>query len=228
VLLVTTPDVPALRAANRVLGMWRRLDIRKVDEVTAVVNRVSRKVEVQPDLARKVLASPVASTTVPAGFVQLEAAANVGDPSQLAAGAVRKAITALGQEIALLTHTVATPTRRTRRSEAGQVAVETVGVAGIVLVLAIILWQIALTGYSFVLAGHAAREAARQLAVGASQPAITASAKSDLPGPWRQQATVTPSGSRVTVRVTVPAIVPGIGSPVHVTGSAGTVLEDRR
>ena len=224
VVLVTTPDVPALRAANRLLGMWRRLDIRKVDDVTGVVNRVSRKIEVQPDLARKVLAAPVASTTIPAGFIELEAAANVGDPSQLAAGAVRKAITALGRELAVL---LPAPAGKARRSEAGQVAVETVGIAGIVLVLAVMLWQVALTGYSFVLAGHAAREAARQLAVGAGRPAITATATNDLPSAWRPEATVTPSGSRVSVRVTVPAIVPGIGSPIHVTASAGTVLENR-
>lgn len=232
VLLVTTPDVPALRAANRVLGMWRRLDIRKVDSVVSVVNRVSRKVEVQPDLAGKVLAAPVASTSVPAGFVQLETAVNTGDPSQLGAGAVRKAITALGREVALLPAAPAVRRRATslprgRRAEAGQVAVETVGVGAIVLIVAVMLWQIALTGYSLVLAGHAARAAARQLAVGAGRSTIAATAEADLPSSWRSQMSVTPAGNRVRVTVAVPAIVPGIHSPIHVSASAGTVIEGR-
>ena len=49
--------------------------------------------------------------------------------------------------------------------ERGQTTVEFMGIFPLVLVTVILLWQIALTGYTYVAAGHAAREGARELAV---------------------------------------------------------------
>ncbi|WP_368857920.1 CpaE family protein, partial [Streptomyces sp. DH12] len=41
-LLVTTPDVIAVRGAKRTVRMWDRLQIRKAEETTVVVNRHTR------------------------------------------------------------------------------------------------------------------------------------------------------------------------------------------
>ena len=55
VLVVTQPDVVSLRGVKRLLDLWKRLQVREDDEdVLVVLNRASRKLEVQPDLARKV------------------------------------------------------------------------------------------------------------------------------------------------------------------------------
>ena len=66
VLMVSTPDVPSLRAANRLLEMWNRLEIRapksdKGSEVLIVLNRAHRDSEVQPDLVRKVVRTTIRS-----------------------------------------------------------------------------------------------------------------------------------------------------------------------
>lgn len=47
-LLVTTPDVVAVRGAKRTVRMWDRLQIRKAEETTIVVNRHTRGTEIQP------------------------------------------------------------------------------------------------------------------------------------------------------------------------------------
>jgi pilus assembly protein CpaE len=83
-LIVATPDVPALRGANRLTDLWWRLEVREPDEVTIVLNRTSRKTEVQPDFARTVVKGTVAETTIPAQFWALEGAANSGHPERMA------------------------------------------------------------------------------------------------------------------------------------------------
>jgi len=41
-VLVTTPDVVAVRAAKRMVRMWDRLQIRKPQDITVAVNRYTR------------------------------------------------------------------------------------------------------------------------------------------------------------------------------------------
>src|SRR5690625_6699209 len=52
-LLVTTPDLPALRGARRTLSMWDRLMVRPANRVHLVLNRRSNKSEVQQSLAQR-------------------------------------------------------------------------------------------------------------------------------------------------------------------------------
>ena len=84
VLVVTQPDVASLRGVKRLLELWKRLQVREDDEdVLVVLNRASRKLEVQPDLARKVIAGRLAKTTIPAEFSAFEAAVNTGTPARM-------------------------------------------------------------------------------------------------------------------------------------------------
>ena len=54
VLIVTTPDVLALRGVRRMRELWKRLGVRADEDVRVVLNQASRGREIQPDLARKV------------------------------------------------------------------------------------------------------------------------------------------------------------------------------
>ncbi|HWC11320.1 MAG TPA: AAA family ATPase [Acidimicrobiales bacterium] len=223
-VVLTTPDVAALRAANRLLALWARLQIRKPEDVTLVVNRSSREREVQPDLVRRVVAAPLGRTPVPDGLGQLEAATNTGVPDRLPDGPVRRAIRELALELGLVTPRRAA--RFGRRGDAGQVTAETVGVTFVLMVVALFLWQVVVTGYTYVLAGHAAREGARRLAVG-EVGAVVPTVSGDLPSPWRDGMRVAVGDYRVEVTLRVPAVVPGYDTRFSMSASAGTVREDR-
>ncbi|MFI2430637.1 CpaE family protein [Streptomyces sp. NPDC018693] len=102
-LLVTTPDVVAVRGAKRTVRMWDRLQIRKAEETTVVVNRHSRATEIQPSLIQKITGTGIATTTVPAHFKELAAAVDAGRVHALdAKGTVRQALWALAGELGLV------------------------------------------------------------------------------------------------------------------------------
>ncbi|KRC95645.1 MULTISPECIES: AAA family ATPase [unclassified Streptomyces] len=112
-LLVTTPDVVAVRGAKRTVRMWDRLQIRKAEETTVVVNRHTRGTEIQPPLIQKITGTAVAATTVPANFRELQAAVDAGRVDTLdAKGAVRQALWALAGELALVKATETALVRR--------------------------------------------------------------------------------------------------------------------
>lgn len=221
VLVVTTPDVPALRSANRLLGLWDRLEIRN-GNISAVVNRVNRDTEVQPDLVRKVVDAPVTKTAVPAGFRDLEPAANTGVPGRLPQGSVRSALAQLAGEIGLIPR--ASDRKKSKvLNQAGQVAVETIGIAFVLALLTLLIWQMLLTGFTYVLAGHSAREAARAMAV---DDPVADTAREDVPGAWRDGMKVDEGDDYVEVTLKVPAIVPGVDTPFLISGRSGAVRED--
>lgn len=75
VVLVLTPDLPALRAARRTLDQWERLAVRKRTDVAIVVNRRTKKDEVTPQVVQRVLGLPV-TAVVPDGGALFERAVN--------------------------------------------------------------------------------------------------------------------------------------------------------
>ncbi|GHF60975.1 hypothetical protein GCM10010218_48130 [Streptomyces mashuensis] len=102
VLLVTTPDVVAVRAAGRMVRMWERLQIRKAEETTTVVNRHTRGAEIQPPLVARTTGTRTARTTVPAGYKELQPAVDAGRLQDLdARSGVRQALWALAGELGL-------------------------------------------------------------------------------------------------------------------------------
>ncbi|NKQ26665.1 AAA family ATPase [Streptomyces galbus] len=119
-LLVTTPDVVAVRGAKRAVRMWDRLQIRKAEETTLVVNRHSRGTEIQPALIQKITGTALAATTVPAHFKELQAAVDAGrvhalDPK----GTVRQALWALAGELGLVKAPETAVVRRGTRARGG-------------------------------------------------------------------------------------------------------------
>ncbi|MDQ0583163.1 AAA family ATPase [Streptomyces rishiriensis] len=102
-LLVTTPDVVAVRGAKRTVRMWDRLQIRKAEETTVVVNRHTRATEIQPQLIQKITGTGIAVTTIPANFRELQAAVDAGRVHALdGKGTVRQALWALAAELGLV------------------------------------------------------------------------------------------------------------------------------
>ncbi|MEU5973475.1 AAA family ATPase [Streptomyces sp. NPDC047315] len=102
-LLVTTPDVVAVRAAKRMVRMWERLQIRKAEETVVVVNRHTRGTEIQPPLIEKITGTRVAKSAVPAGFKELQPVVDAGRMQDLEAkSTVKQALWSLAGELGLV------------------------------------------------------------------------------------------------------------------------------
>ncbi|MFG2511763.1 CpaE family protein [Streptomyces sp. NPDC048584] len=102
-LLVTTPDVVAVRGAKRAVRMWDRLQIRKAEETTVVVNRHTRSTEIQPPLIRKITGTAVAATVIPAHFKELQAVVDAGRVHELEnKSTVKQALWGLAGELGLI------------------------------------------------------------------------------------------------------------------------------
>ncbi|WP_055629994.1 AAA family ATPase [Streptomyces hirsutus] len=107
-LLVTTPDVVSVRGAKRTVRMWDRLQIRKAEETTVVVNRHTRGTEIQPPLIQKITGTAVAATVVPANFKELQQVVDAGRVHDLEnKSTVKQALWTLAGELGLVKPTEA-------------------------------------------------------------------------------------------------------------------------
>ncbi|MEU8629648.1 TadE family protein [Streptomyces sp. NPDC048669] len=120
---------------------------------------------------------------------------------------------------------------RRRDRDRGQTAIEFVGVTPLIILLLVALWQCALIGYTFSLAGNAADVAARagNGAQRSSEAACKRAAKKDLPDAWQtDNITCAPERGlyRARVELAVPVLVPGIlDFGPSVTGNAASAKE---
>ncbi|MFD3547520.1 CpaE family protein [Streptomyces sp. NPDC058655] len=102
-VLVTTPDVVAVRAAKRMVRMWERLQVRKAEDTAMVVNRWSRHTEIQPALIEKITKTRATRTPVPAAFKELQAVVDAGRVQDLDnRSTVKQALWTLAGELGLL------------------------------------------------------------------------------------------------------------------------------
>ncbi|WP_326785778.1 AAA family ATPase [Streptomyces sp. NBC_00151] len=248
-LLLVTPDVIAVRAAKRMVRMWDRLQIRKAEETTTVVNRFARGTEIQPSLVERVTGTKVARSAVPAAFKELQSVVDAGRLQDLdARSTVKQALWALAAELGLVVPQEGGAGGRRRKASAsdrgalslrgrggdrGAVTLEFAGMFPLLLVVMTILWQCVLYGYSYSLAGNAADEAARAATAayavhGDFQGACDAAGSKHLPGSWKDAGIacdVDGPVMRATVDVDVPLFFPGFDAGFHVKGSAGAALE---
>ncbi|MEV2198703.1 TadE/TadG family type IV pilus assembly protein [Streptomyces fradiae] len=111
-----------------------------------------------------------------------------------------------------------------RYGDRGQVAVEFTGMVPLVLGVLLLLWQAALIGYTYSLAGNAADEAARAGAVGGD---CAAAAGSKLSGAWSASTSCGGAGDLFTadVSIRVPALFPGANLPFTVRAHAAAADE---
>ncbi|MGA4850998.1 AAA family ATPase [Streptomyces sp. G5(2025)] len=242
-LLLLTPDVVAVRAAKRMVRLWDRLQIRKAEETLTVVNRHGKGTEIQPSLVERVTGTRAARTTVPAAFKELQAAVDAGRVQDLdSRSSVKQALWALAGELGLVDTKAAGGQKRgglglRRRAAAaddrGAVTLEFAGMFPLLLAVMAILWQCALYGYTYSLAGNAADEAARAAtaayAVGeGGAGACSAAAQEHLPAAWQDaEVSCTDEGSvwKAHVSVDVPVFFPGFDAGWHVDGEAGAAKE---
>ncbi|GAA3754755.1 pilus assembly protein CpaE [Spinactinospora alkalitolerans] len=252
-IVTVTPDLPALRGAQRLVSMWGRLQVRDKKNVTALLLRHSRKNEIQPDFARKLLGTPMLSTAVPAAYRALEEASNTGDPKRVTDEALLKASSRLVGELGLLGDGAAPPAdgddgappqpdqakaaaagRRGRRgrSDGGALFVEFGALVPLLGLAMLVVWQVILVGITGMYAGHAANEGARQAAVTPGDfGRITEEARKRVHAPWNANGTFAldieqrDDASYVTVSIAMPVVLPSTSSPWHITGESMIVPE---
>ena len=245
VLVVTTPDVVALRGVRRLRDLWRRLQVREDEDLRVVLNRTSRKLEIQPDLARKVVGSQLTEAAIHDDFAALEASVNTGAPARVEDGKMRAAFERLATELDVLPGAL-DPEAAGGESrgllarlsgERGQSSAEAMGLLPIVAIVVLGMWQLGLVGYTYMLAGHAAREGARELATDPrdteKEKPYRVAAREDLPTAWRKSAEITLPGDkdevrvRVNVKLDVPVVIPGVRSGFTIASSADTSVESQ-
>ncbi|MGC5562987.1 AAA family ATPase [Streptomyces sp. FR-108] len=250
-LLLVTPDVVAVRAAKRMVRMWDRLQIRKAEETRTVVNRFTRGTEIQPSLVERVTGTKVVRTTVPAAFKELQSVVDAGRMQDLdARSTVKQALWALAGELGLMAEQPAgggggrrrktSPDKdrgslslRRKGGDRGAVTLEFAGMFPILLVVMTILWQCALYGYTYSLAGNAADEAARAATAayaidGDVGGACATAGGKHLPGAWDGagiDCNVAGPVMKATVTAQVPLFFPGFDAGWTVEGTAGAALE---
>ncbi|HEY1274821.1 MAG TPA: AAA family ATPase [Thermoleophilaceae bacterium] len=231
-VIVTTPDVLALRGVRRMADLWQRLDVR-ADDHLVVLNRAARKLEVQADMVRKLTGARLAATQVPAAFRSLEPTVNAGNPHELDNGRLLDAYEDLADELGALPEPAAENGSRgvLSRLLAGErgaaIPLEFGGLLPLIVLAIVAVWQMCLIGLTFILAEHAAREGAREVAVGSSS--WRSQVENSLPGAWAEGLRASNEGGAVKVTVQTPMLLPGVldlGVPISAT--AGTVRESRR
>jgi hypothetical protein len=103
------------------------------------------------------------------------------------------------------------------RGERGQAAVEVVALLPLLVAVALAVLQALAAGVASELADHAAHSGAVALAEG-RDPA--GAARAAVPGWSRARIAIDVRGMRVRVRLTPPALVPGLGARLAATASA--------
>jgi pilus assembly protein CpaE len=227
-VLVATPDVLALRGVHRAVDTWSRLGVRKSEQVRLLLNRTSRSSELQPEAAARLVPTEALRTTLPASFKHLEPGLNHRSPAEVRQKAWWRAVDSLAAELGLAPGARATGGGRGRRvrGDAGQAALEFVGVFPLVLLLAVLVWQVALWAAMAGLSGHAASEGARAAAVAPLSAAqLRQEAVGSVPSWFRGGMDVSRSGDQVVVRAELPVLFPGVGTDGLVFTSRAVVVE---
>jgi pilus assembly protein CpaE len=98
-VMVATPDVLSMRGARRMARLWDRLQLRREGDLIVLLNRISRNVEVQPDLAARLAKLPFSDIAIPASFRSFEAAANTGEPARVVDRDTRRALARVAESL---------------------------------------------------------------------------------------------------------------------------------
>ena len=239
VLVVTTPDTPAVRSVRRLTEALNRLDIARGRSMGLIVNRSGRQREIQPKTAARMASIPLA-TSIPDLTGQIEMAVNsnallTAKVPVLAKAARSVAVAALADEAGALGPASPGPEeaqprpqqrkrkRRRGRSERGQVMVEFPVVFAFATAALLLCVQLLGYGVSYMYANHAAEEAAHSYGVGMSSDEVYQEVADHLPEAYSSDMTITRGvDDRVTVTLPVPSVV-----QLHTSAKAGIVRESR-
>ncbi|MFD3519648.1 TadE/TadG family type IV pilus assembly protein [Streptomyces sp. NPDC058653] len=120
---------------------------------------------------------------------------------------------------------------RRPRGDRGQAAVEFTAMVPIILITAVMLWQAALVGYTFSLAGNAADEAVRAATVAEAyemEAACEEAGERRLPDAWESDINCYQDGELIEAEVNldVPLLFPGsLSVPIEIPGRSAAVKE---
>ncbi|WP_419997452.1 AAA family ATPase [Streptomyces boninensis] len=237
-LLVTTPDVIAVRGAKRLVRLWDRLQIRKAEDTTILVNRHTRNTEIQPSIISRATGTRITRTTVPAAFKELQPLIDAGRLQDLEhRSSIRQALWQAAGELGLTVAQDAPepdrqPQQQTPPQLGGRTAPQlppgapskgakgakaawrsdrgqvTVEFLGMVPLIALVLILV----WQFVLVGYTFTLAGNSADMAARAAAVGkdagAAANEDLPGAWQEGANVSTSTSGGVTKATVGLKVP--------------------
>jgi pilus assembly protein CpaE len=224
ILVVATPDVPALRGARRLSEALDRLEVRGSAPLRLLLNMTDRSSEIQPAMAPKLSGIPVA-TSIPRVGQSLEAAMNTATALDARLPELAKPLQAVKASLAPPPPPPAEPTpqretRARRRREAprraprvrqgagesGQIAVETPVVLALATLVLLVCIQLIVWGVTHIYAGNAAQEAARAFGRGMPAERVHAEVMDRVPSAWRSGGTVSaPAADKVTVTLRTPS-----------------------
>lgn len=253
-LVVTTPDVLSVRAMRRRMIAWEALGVREEAAFKVLVNKVDRASLFPASAVAKLTTAHVVETKIPLSPRVLEASINDRDPRSVTEVAWWSLISSLRVEMGLAKAPVTATTSRIKRGrgkkqdepesarvepapqervavaaatgrESGAVGLETVGILPAAVLLCLIGWQTAVTGMSFVYAGHASAAASREYSVTASENSAQQAARAAVPAVLRSGLSVSTSGNRVSVTVPVVKSAPVPGLPTELTSTRTVVRE---
>lgn len=107
-----------------------------------------------------------------------------------------------------------------RHGERGQATIELLAATPILVIAALLVWQMCLVGIVLTSAQNSARTGARVLSRSSSPPAAERAAHRALRASFRDGSQITAAGQTVRVKVKVPLIVPGLNLPLTLVESA--------
>lgn len=225
-VLVVTPDLPALRAARRVLAMWERLTVRQPGSVQVVLNRCSRQSEVTEQLAARIVETRIAAAVPEGGstFVSAMNTATLAATGTPVHAALARFGTGVLDGLDGDRQPAETPVPELRRArgrrrsrqplDAGQSSIELVVAFPIALLVFLVCAQGVAWGAGFVLSRNAAQEGARTVGVmgwGPTTESVAADdARGELAGPWLAGSSVAVGPDQVRVDVVAPTVFPGV------------------
>jgi pilus assembly protein CpaE len=222
-VMVTTPDVLAVRGLRRAITTWEGLEVRKETDVRVLVNRMSRHTTVSVDTVRQLTRAPLLEVVLPAAFRRLEPALNARDPMLVKDDAWWRAVHDVAQEVGIGAARSERATARAERRrgrgtegrrgrearDGGAITLETVGALPAVLLVAVLVWQAVLYGVAFTWSGQATAAAARAAAVHGD---ASAAARDAVPAGVARGLSVQAGEDSVRVSLKVPLIAPGIAT----------------
>lgn len=109
--------------------------------------------------------------------------------------------------------------------ERGAVALENAAMIPLAVLLAVIGWQVAVTGLTFIYTGHASGVATREWAITSDENETQVETRDAVPEVFRSGVDVSAHDDIVTVSVDIPASVDLPGLPQQLTVTEGVVME---
>jgi pilus assembly protein CpaE len=259
IVVVVTPDVLCLRSLRRAISAWQSLAVRGEEGLHILVNKVSKQDVFPYSAVEKLTSATVLESFVPSMFKYLEPSLNARDPRQVSESAWWKVLRLIGGELRVVTASARlsaglassssgggatttggsatsgdTSTRSGRSrlvgADRGSIALENVGMFPVVLLISLIVWQLCLTGMTFVWSGLASDAAARKYSMTTNVDEVRAAAARSLPAWVESGMSVkyppSPLADTVEVSLAIPMIVPGwVRLPVKISTTHSVVRE---